>query len=208
MTFDLFFAAVVAGMVYVLIPGPATLAVLTLSSTQGRKAAARFLLAHLAGDLLWSILALMAIVGVSNLGAGLFNALGVACGIYLIFLGWKALRAPPDAHAPIIKDPVKAGFAFGLMNPKAYPFAVAVLTTLVGTINAELSWGTAALLLAGCFVGFAIADIIVVFWTGIATVRQIFRVRSGLIGRLSGIVFMAFGVKSISDATLAWRTRP
>ena len=40
----------VAAMLYVLIPGPATLAALSLSATDGRAACIRFLGCHLVGD--------------------------------------------------------------------------------------------------------------------------------------------------------------
>lgn len=115
---DTFAAAMLAGMIYVLVPGPATLATLSLSATRGRGAACRFLAAHLVGDLCWSVLALLALAGVSRLGPGLFDLLGLACGGWLIWLGWRALTAPPGgADAPLVRDPVRAGLVFGLSNP-------------------------------------------------------------------------------------------
>jgi hypothetical protein len=54
MPIELLAATVVAGMAYVLIPGPATLAALSISASQGPAASAKFLCAHLVGDVIWS----------------------------------------------------------------------------------------------------------------------------------------------------------
>lgn len=198
-------AAVLAGMIYVLVPGPATLATLSLSATRGRGAALRFLAAHLAGDVTWAALALMALAGVSRLGPGLFDALGLACGLYLIFLGVRALRAPAGQAAPLVADPIRAGLAFGLTNPKAYPFALAMLTTLLGRGAAGLDAAGAGLLLAACTSGFVLADLIVVFWTGLSPVRRLYLRFGGTVGRAMGVVFVAFGLKSAADAVQSLR---
>jgi len=52
----------IAGLFYVFIPGPATLAALSLSAGPGRIACATFLTCHLLGDLAWTILAISAIL--------------------------------------------------------------------------------------------------------------------------------------------------
>ncbi|MGA0541401.1 LysE family translocator [Neotabrizicola sp. VNH66] len=193
-------AAVLAGMIYVLVPGPATLATLSLSATRGRGAALRFLAAHLAGDVTWAALALMALAGVSRLSPGLFDALGLACGAYLVWLGVKALRSTAGQAAPVVADPVRAGLAFGLTNPKAYPFALAMLTALLGRDAAALTLPGALSLLGACTAGFILADLIVVFWTGLAPVRRLYRRFATPIGRAMGVLFIAFGLKSAADA--------
>ena len=55
--------AAVAGAIVVLSPGPAVIAFLGIGATQGRREGAKFLIGHLVGDLLWSSLALVALVG-------------------------------------------------------------------------------------------------------------------------------------------------
>ena len=91
MSAGLFAATVLAGFIYAVTPGPAFLAVFALAAQHGRTAGARFLFGHLAGDLLWGGLALAAIVGVNQLGPALFDALGIGCGLYLIYLGGRAV---------------------------------------------------------------------------------------------------------------------
>lgn len=117
-----FGAAVLAGMIYVLVPGPATLATLSLSVARGRAVAACFLVAHLVGDVVWAVLALLALAGVSRLGPGLFDLLGLACGAYLIWLGWKALRATePKAGGPVVEVPSALVCCSDCRTPRLIP---------------------------------------------------------------------------------------
>lgn len=201
-------AALLAGMVYVLVPGPATLATLSLTASRGRGAALRFLAAHLAGDLTWTSLALAALLGVSRLGPGLFDLLGLLCGAYLIWLGIVALRAAKGAAAaPVVGNPLRAGLAFGLSNPKAYPFALAMLTAVLGHQAQGIGPGQAAQLLAACGTGFVLADLIVVFWTGLPPIRRFYRRHAALIGRAMGVIFIAFGLKAGHEALASIRAR-
>jgi threonine/homoserine/homoserine lactone efflux protein len=204
---DVFFAAVLAGMIYVLVPGPATLATLSLSATRGRASAVRFLGAHLIGDVAWSCLALLVIVGISRLGPSLFDWLGIACGFYLIWLGSNALFSNKDAATPIVENPWRSGLIFGLSNPKAYPFAIAMLTAVLGRFGADLNLVSSIVVLAGCLTGFIVADMIVIYWTGLAFIRRFFVKYARRITQATGLVFIAFGAKSISDATGAMRSR-
>lgn len=205
---EVFASAVLAGMIYVLVPGPATLATLSLSATRGRGAALRFLGAHLLGDVTWTVLALLALAGVSRLGPGLFDLLGLACGAYLVWLGCKALRRPAAQEAaPVVAHPVRAGLAFGLSNPKAYPFALAMLTALLGRNAAGLGLAEAAQLLAGCTLGFVLADLIVVFWTGLPPIRRLYSRHAVRLARAMGVIFIAFGLKAGHDALQAIRGR-
>jgi threonine/homoserine/homoserine lactone efflux protein len=174
MTTDLLLTAFVAAMAYVLIPGPATLAVLHLSATRGRRASLKFLTAHLVGDLLWSVLALLAIVGVTRLGPDLFGLLGIACGCYLIWLGAKALFANAETRVPMVVDPVRTGLIFGMTNPKAYPFALAMFTVVLGHRGGELAMLDLPLLFAAILFGFIVADLLVVAWTGLGVVSTVF----------------------------------
>jgi threonine/homoserine/homoserine lactone efflux protein len=207
MSAELFLAALAAGMLYVLVPGPATLAVLALSASRGRRQAAIFLFAHLVGDVFWSLLALAAIVGLSSLGPSVFELLGLCCGCYLIWLGFKALTTKASEGSPMVGDPLRAGLLFGLTNPKAYPFAIAMFTALLGATAGPLDWSVLPVLLAGCILGFIIADVLVILWTGAPPVRRLFQAHRLLLTRTAGVLFMAFGGKSVGDAVTSFRSR-
>ena len=203
MSLTLFLTAVAAGIVYVVTPGPATLAVLGITATRGRAGGLAFFLGHGVGDLVWSAAALAALLGASRLGPELFRVLGFACGIYLIVLGWKAVTSRRTATATPIgaNRPVRAGMIFGLTNPKAYPFSLAMYGALSVGIGPNLDLAGAGLLFLATTIGMAIGDVFTVGWAGLAPVGRLFlRFRSG-ITRAIGIVFIAFGARTAWDAT-------
>ena len=144
-------------MAYTLTPGPAFLALLGIGATQGRRAGIGFLAGHLAGDVVWASLALVAIIGAQSLGTVTFDLLGLACGLYLCWLGWKAASTRRDADldsAVGARRPLLRGLAFGLINPKGYPVAVATFTSLLASRSQDLSWERMPILLLAAFAGF------------------------------------------------------
>lgn len=190
-----------AGALYVLSPGPAFLALFSLSAAHGRPAGARFVGGHLIGDLFWTALAFAAIIGVNQLGPALFDALGIGCGLYLCWLGFKAVTSVKGAVAPVGSNrPLITGVLFGLTNPKAYPVSVAMFTALTAHYASSLSWDAAPWLMASAFAGFIVADIILVWAAGLAPVRRVFLRHSLAITRVVGVMFIAFGAKSLLDA--------
>jgi threonine/homoserine/homoserine lactone efflux protein len=208
MTTELFLYLMAGGMLYVLVPGPATLAALNYSATLGRFACAKFLAAHLVGDLVWSVFAILAIVGVSRLGPGLFDALGVACGLYLIWLGAKILRGDGAGSISTVGDPVRVGFIFGLTNPKAYPFALAMFTALIGRFGDSIANASLPGVLGAVFLGFVLADVLVVAWTGLQPIRRLFGRHGNFVARATGVFFILFGSKSLHDALSGGARQP
>lgn len=203
MTQTLLFGAFLAALLYVLIPGPASLALLGIGAGQGRKAGAMFMGGHLAGDLLWSTLALIAIVGAKTIGSTVFDVLGLFCGFYLAWIGWSALRAKPRGeNQPLItvERPYRRGLIFGLTNPKGYPVALATFTALLAGSSNALDFHALPALLAVSFLGFLVADIILVGIIGASIVRRFYRRHELAIVRLSGVLFMGFAVQAVWHA--------
>jgi threonine/homoserine/homoserine lactone efflux protein len=209
MTLGLFFATLAAAMIYVLTPGPAFLALFALAAKDGRVSGTWFVAGHLVGDVLWGTLALAAIVGVNQLGPLLFEILGLLCGAYLIFLGIKAILAKEASGTAVIggRHPLVAGLLFGVTNPKAYPVSVAMFTVLVGHYSGLLTWDMAPLVMAVAFVGFVLADVILVAVAGLSPVRRFFLTHGLIVTRLVGVTFVLFGAKSIADAVQSYRAR-
>lgn len=197
----LYVMTALAGALYVLSPGPAFLALFSLAATHGRPAGARFVSGHLIGDVFWGTLAFAAIIGVSQLGPTLFDVLGIACGLYLVWLGCKAVTARGGVAAPVgASRPLATGILFGLTNPKAYPVSVAMFTALTASYTSGLTWADAPYLMASALGGFILADILLVYMAGLAPVRRFF-LRHGLaVTRVVGVMFIAFGAKSLLDA--------
>ena len=211
MTQSLIIGAFLAALFYVLIPGPAFLALLGIGAGQGRKAGAFFMSGHLVGDIIWSSLALIAIVGAKTLGTFVFDLLGLLCGFYLAWIGWNAVTAKPreDGKALLNVDrPFRRGLIFGVTNPKGYPVALATFTALVAGSAGALTFSALPLLLAVSLVGFITADLILIGIIGAGTVRRFYRAHERLIVRCSGVLFMGFAAQALWHATpglLGWR---
>jgi len=211
MDISLLLAAALAAAAYTLTPGPAFLALLGIGAAQGRRAGAGFLLGHLAGDLLWAGLALVAIVGSRVIGALAFELLGLVCGLYLLWIGLRAVTARRRADGSLetaVRRPLLRGLAFGLTNPKGYPVAVAMFTALLAAQSAALDWSALPALLAAACIGFLLADVALVLVAGAAGVRRLYRRHELLVVRASGLLFVGFALQALSQALPAlWERR-
>jgi threonine/homoserine/homoserine lactone efflux protein len=199
--------AAIAGLIVVLTPGPAVIAFLSIGAAQGRRAGAMFLAGHLAGDLFWSSLSLVALVGARLVAPWVLNGLAGFCGLYLAYLGARSLLARRDAKGQAalqVRRPLFRGLAFGLSNPKSYPVTLAVFTALLAGQLADFTLNQAPLLLASCFVGFIIADAILVWLVGIGPVRRFYRRHEIWIIRATGAMFIGFAVNTLSHAWEGW----
>jgi threonine efflux protein len=208
-TLSLFIATLVAGFIYSVIPGPAVLLVFSLAAQHGRGMGAKFLLGHMAGDIVWSGLAFASILGVSQMGPLLFEILGAGCGLYLIYLGIKAIRAKSIGEAPVLRGhrPIRAGFLFGLTNPKAYPVAVAVFTALLARYALELNWSSLPLMGLATWIGIVLGYVVTLFWAGLPLVRRFFLTHGVIVTRIIGVTFVLFGAKSMIDAGRSFNAR-
>ncbi len=200
---SLLLSAAIAAFLYIVIPGPAFLALLGIGAGQGRMAGGKFMAGHLAGDILWTTLALVAIVGARVVGETVFDVLGLFCGGYLAFIGWNAFRARPrEAGAPVItvERPFRRGLIFGLTNPKGYPVALATYTALIGGSSRLLSFGSLPELLGAALVGFLAGYVIIIAVIGAPLVRRFYRAHELGIVRASGLLFMGFAAEAIWHA--------
>lgn len=196
-------AAASAGFVYGIAPGPGVLAVLGIGAAQGPRAGAGFLCGHLVGDAFWSALALVAIIGVDAVGPLFFDILGLVSGLYLGWLGLRAVtvrRRGDGVPALEVRRPIVRGVIFGLTNPKAYPVAVATFTAMLVGKAGLLGWSSLPLLiLAGC-AGSAASYLVLVAVIAARSVRDFYRRHEIAITRLSGVLFLGFAVNAIWHA--------
>ncbi|MCY1742563.1 LysE family translocator [Ensifer sp. SL37] len=203
MSETLLIGAFLAALSYVLIPGPAFLALLGIGAGQGRKAGALFMGGHLAGDVIWSTLALVAIVGARSVGTTIFDILGLFCGAYLGWIGWTALRARPAGENRAfvtVERPLRRGLIFGLTNPKGYPVALATFTALLASSANALEFDALPALLGVSLIGFLVADLILIVIIGTSVVRRFYRRHELAIVRLSGLLFIGFAVQAVWHA--------
>lgn len=142
------FAAFLAAAVLVtLSPGPDNLMVLSLGAARGRLQGMAFGLGCALGCLSHTLLAA---VGVSALIAAsplAFTALKLAGGLYLVRLGWLALKSRGgtalDATAAPPETPLQLfwrGVVANAINPKVVMFFLAFLPQFVDTTRGDAPW--------------------------------------------------------------------
>jgi threonine/homoserine/homoserine lactone efflux protein len=203
---NLLVSAALAGAIVVLTPGPAVVALIGIGAAQGRRAGAGFIVGHLAGDLLWSALALVALVGAHLIAPLVFKVLALACGGYLLFLGTRSLlarRGPEGVVSAAVERPFLRGLAFGVTNPKSYPVTLAIFTALLADNLGALTLETAPALLAACFAGFLAADAVLVWFVGLGPLRRFYTRHGVWLVRATGALFIAFAVTTMWDALMA-----
>lgn len=199
----LLLASAASGAAYTLAPGPAFLALLGIGASQGRRAGAWFLCGLFAGDVLWASLSLVAILGARSFGTLAFDLLGLTCGVYLSWLGCKAISAGASADGSVsdmARRPVLRGLAFGVSNPKAYPVAIAMFTALLAGQASTLGWGAFPPLLGAACLGFVGADLLLLGLVGAGPVRRFYRRHALWVTRISGMIFLGFGLHAIVTA--------
>jgi threonine/homoserine/homoserine lactone efflux protein len=130
-------AFAIASVVLAITPGPAVFYIVTRSLAQGRRAGlasvAGVALGNL-GNALGASLGLAALFAVSALAFWVVKYAGAA---YLIYLGLRAWRRPPQVEAALLRDVARPGRVFrdglvvALLNPKTALFFSAFLPQFI-----------------------------------------------------------------------------
>ena len=119
------------------------------------------------------------------------------------WIGWSALRAKPRGeNRPLVsvERPYWRGLVFGLTNPKGYPVALATFTALLAGSSNALDFHALPALLGVSFLGFLVADVILIGIIGASFVRRFYRRHELAIVRLSGLLFLGFAAQAIWHA--------
>ncbi|AIS14483.1 LysE family translocator [Pseudomonas chlororaphis] len=203
MTSSLLLAVLASGFIYGITPGPGVLAVFGIGAARGRRAGAGFLCGHLLGDVVWCSTALIAIVGAREIGSSAFDVLGVLSGLYLFWLGLRAIRSQrssgQEPQGPA-RQPFWHGILFGLTNPKAYPVAVATFTALLSSRAELLDWSMLPWLIFLSFLGGIGAYAILIGIVGARRVRTLYQRHELAITRLCGVMFIGFAINALLHA--------
>lgn len=204
MIFDLSLAQILgflfAAFLVTLAPGPDNLAVLSLGISRGRRAGIGFGLGCALGcftHTLWAGLGISAVLAASDTA---FSALKLAGAVYLVWLGWQALKSPgakfaAGAHiadATPFAVYLRRGFVANAINPKVALFFLAFLPQFV---PAESRHATAdSALLGGIFA----AQTVVVFgllgWFAGAIGRWLVAY-SRRLDQATGVLFVGLGLR-------------
>lgn len=191
-------AFVVAIIVFLAIPGPGNLALITATGKGGVRAGLATTLGVMAAD---QVLMWLAVAGVAALLAtypATFQAVQWLGAVYLAWLGWKMLTAPPGAPPVLVMQPrhyFRQGALITLLNPKAIVFYMAFFPLFVDPAHHQglLTFGIMALTIALLTLAYGL--IVVLLTHHLAA-----RLRANpLIGRVlektAGMLLIGFGFK-------------
>ena len=147
-------AFVVAVIVFLAIPGPGNLVLLTATAKGGLRGGLAATLGVIAGDQLLIWLAVAGVATLLTASPHLFTAVQWLGAAYLAWLGWRMIIAQPGA-APVLR--IRAGQYFRqallitLLNPKAIVFYMAFFPLFVDRARHQglLTFGFMAATVAG-----------------------------------------------------------
>ncbi|MBV8657049.1 MAG: LysE family translocator [Burkholderiales bacterium] len=127
-----------AAVLITLSPGPDNLMVLSLGASRGRKLGMAFGLGCAAGCLSHTLLAALGVSALIAASPLAFTGLKVAGGLYLLWMGWQALRSKGEAKIGAASaaeaSPLQLfgkGLIANAINPKVVMFFLAFLPQFV-----------------------------------------------------------------------------
>ena len=191
-------AFVIAIILFLLIPGPGNLALITSTGKGGIRGGMGATFGVIAGDqvLLWA-----AVAGVSALMLAYpaaFHIVQWLGAAYLAWMGWKMFRAR-SGDAPILS--IKAGHYFRqallitLLNPKAIVFYLAFFPLFVDPATHQ-GWKTFAVMaatIAALTFLYGLTSVLLTFYLA-ARSRANPKI-SGLLNKMAGVFLIGFGIK-------------
>jgi len=198
-----FWAFVATVLVFLMLPGPGTFAILTSTAKGGKLGGYAALAGLMLGD--W-LLMLAALVGVAALLAAhpaLFRSvqwLGVA---YLVWVGLQLLRSTGTVNASLVPiEPgtyFRQGFLITLINPKAIVFYMAFFPLFVDPASYR---GVATLATMGPTISvltFAYCSLLIIAGSWMAQRLRKHRTIGRWLSRLAGVGLLGFGVRLATE---------
>jgi leucine efflux protein len=191
-------AFVVAVLVFLAIPGPGNLALLTSTAYAGVRGGLAATLGVIVGDqvLLW--LAVAGVAAVLAAAPEVFATVQAVGAVYLAWLGWRLWRTQPG-DAPVLRFKpshfFRQTFFITLLNPKAIVFYMAFFPLFIDP-EANPGWSTYTVLaLTIAVLTFAYGLVLCVlaqrFAAGVRARPQV----SAWLHKLAGGMLIGFGLK-------------
>ena len=191
-------AFVVAVIVFLAIPGPGNLALITSTSKGGVIGGLAAALGVIVGDqvLMWSAVA--GVAAVLTASPVLFNAVQWLGAAYLAWMGWRMITAKPG-DAPVLN--IRAGqymrqaLMITLLNPKAIVFYMAFFPLFVDPVRHQglITFGVMALTIA--LLTFAYCLVAVLLTRHFAERLRASPSVTRWLNRVAGTLLIGFGLK-------------
>lgn len=191
-------AFVVAIVVFLMIPGPGNLALITSTGKGGIRGGLAATLGVICGD---QVLMWLAVAGVSALLAAYpatFHAVQWLGAAYLAWLGLRMLLARPGDKPVLHIRPshyTRQALAITLLNPKAIVFYMAFFPLFVDPDRHQGMLTFAAMALTIAVLTFAYGLIVVLLTYFLAERMRANPLVSRILNKLAGLFLIGFGVK-------------
>jgi threonine/homoserine/homoserine lactone efflux protein len=185
-------------------PGPDNLMVLSVGMARGRKQGMAFGLGCALGCLSHTLLAALGVGALIAASPLAFTALKVAGGLYLVWLGFGALRSRGGAQvggAALPDESLGRLFAKGLLanaiNPKVILFFLSFLPQFVVAGRGDVAWQTAQLGLLFTLQGCLLFGLLGYFSGSVgAWINR--KPSAGLwLDRIAGAIFVGLGLRML-----------
>jgi len=191
-------AFVVAIIVFLAIPGPGNLALITSTSKGGVRGGLAATFGVIAGD---QVLMWMAVAGVAALLVAYpaaFSAVQWVGAGYLAWLGWKMLTAKPGAKPVLNIRPrqyFQQAFAITLLNPKAIVFYMAFFPLFVDPAKHQglVTFGAMAVTVAMLTFLYGLTAVLLTHF--LAERMRANPVIARTLEKLAGVFLIGFGIK-------------
>ncbi len=191
-------AFVVAIIIFLAIPGPGNLALITSTSKGGLLGGMAATLGVIAGD---QVLMWMAVAGVAALLSAYptaFNLVQWTGAAYLAWLGFKMLLAKPGDKPVLNIQPrhyFKQAMMITLLNPKAIVFYMAFFPLFVDPVKQQglLTYAVMAATIAMLTFLYGLTAVLISYYMA-SRIRSNPNI-SGYLQKLAGIFLLGFGIK-------------
>jgi leucine efflux protein len=190
------FAAAI--VVFLAIPGPGNLALITSTSKGGVAGGLMATLGVILGDQVLMWLAVAGVAAVLSTYPAAFAAVQWLGAVYLAWLGWKMLSAKPG-DAPVMnirpRQYLQQALAITLLNPKAIVFYMAFFPLFVDpkTHLGLLSFGVMAATIAALTFLYGLA--MTLLTQHLAARMRANPVMGRVLEKLAGVFLIGFGIK-------------
>jgi len=189
---------VVTVLVFLLVPGPGNLALITSTSKGGIRGGLAATLGVIAGDqvLMWSAVAGVAALLVTYPDA--FHAVQWVGAAYLAWLGFKMLLAKPGAAPVLHIKPhhyLKQALMITLLNPKAILFYMAFFPLFVDPVRQRglLTYAFMAATIAALTFLYGVTSTLLTFF--LAERVRANPIFSRVLEKIAGVFLIGFGIK-------------
>jgi threonine/homoserine/homoserine lactone efflux protein len=191
-------AFVVAILIFLLIPGPGNLALVTSTGKGGVRGGLAAGIGIILGDqvLLW--LAVAGVATVLTTYPPAFVAVQWLGAAYLAWLGWRMLRAKPGAPPVLNIKPghyLRQAMGITLLNPKAIVFYMAFFPLFVDPAHHQGLLTFAVMALTIAVLGFSYCVVLVTLTHTLAERLRANPLVSMALEKLAGAFLIGFGIK-------------